>query len=822
MAMAGWYTHSQLLVQVRPDYPTMQFNTGFCMLLCVMGFYAMQKHARWFAFASFLIVYALTLLTLIEYITNRSFGIDILFIRPFMSAYSNTPGRINFNTDVGLCMLSCGLMACLRNHVSQRVAVTIAILACLVFAIGAVPLLGYASGIQEAYRAGTFTRMSLGASICLILFSALLMLYTALRSPLLYRWLPLPLFIGLLMISFAAAFAVRMHERQQIAQEVQSQANLLASQYSSKLQDLYDALNRIGLRWETAGGTPQNLWVADAESYVRDLPFLSGVSWVDEQNRLRWLAPLRGREKLIGKVLSEDPVRGAALAKAKETQQAQVTPPLMFLDGSGLGFVYIRPLKTTGEHGGMITSGIHLNDFFKALSTPASGSGFYYTLRHGDKIIFSTHPDTAKPDDTAWRSNATITNVNDSYLLTLYPTPDYILSHFTYVPMMVFVGGGLMSTLVALSAMLLLRERRQAGLLRESEQSFRLAMEYSPIGMALVSPEGKWLRVNEALCDIVGYRPEELLRTDFQNITHPEDLASDLEHVHKVIAGEIKSYSMEKRYFHKDGRLIPILLSVSLIRNADGSPKYFISMIQDISEREQFVEQLQHMNTELEQFAYVASHDLQEPLRMVTSFVGLLGSNYGDKLDAEGKEFVEIAVEASKRMQALISDLLEYARLGKDSRLSVRIDCNAEMKHVLLNLDAAIKGANAAVYVCELPDIIGNPVEFLRLMQNLIGNAIKFRRPDMAPRIRVNAEREGEHWLFTVEDNGIGMKSDYYERIFQPFKRLHNQQEYQGSGIGLAVCRKIVENFGGKISVESQVGVGSTMRFTVPVIAEEN
>lgn len=819
VTMVGWVEHLLLLVQVRPDYPLIQFNTGVCLLLCATGFYALLKDKRRIAFVAFLGVYALTLLTLIEYVTRRNLGIDTMFISPFTSVYSTTPGRMNFNTDIGLCLLSCGLLGSLRRYLSQRMAVIIAIIACVVFAIAAVPLLGYASGLQEAYRAGTFTRMSLPSSVCLIVFSALLMIYTALRSPLLYRWLPLPLFIGLMMVSFAAAAAVRMHEEQQITQSVQEQANDLASHYTGKLHDLYDALNRIGLRWEMAGGTPQALWEADAESYVHDLPFLGGVSWVDEGSHLRWIAPLRGREKLIGRVLSDDPVRGAALAKAKETQQAQVTPPLMFLDGTGIGFVYIRPLSTTGEHGGMITSGIHLRDFFGDLLAPTADNGFYYTLHHGEQMIFTTRPAEQQGVDDKWHSSATITNVNDSYLLTLHPTPNYVVSHHTFVPAMVFTGGSLMSALVAFSALLLLRERRQAGLLRESEQSFRLAMEYSPIGMALVSPDGKWLRVNEALCEIVGYNAEELLHTNFQTITHPDDLASDLDYVHKVIAGELKSYAMEKRYFHKDGHLIPILLSVSLIRNTDGTPKYFISMIQDISERERFVEQLQKANAELEQFAYVASHDLQEPLRMVTSFVGLLGQTYGDKLDEQGKEFVSIAVEASKRMQTLISDLLQYARLGKDSKLSVRIDCNAEMKHVLMNLDAAIKGASAVVEVRELPEIIGNPVEFLRLMQNLIGNAIKFCREGVTPHIRVNAAREGDHWLFTVQDNGIGMKAEYYERIFQPFKRLHNQQEYQGSGIGLAVCRKIVENFGGKINVESVVGEGSTMRFTVPVIA---
>ena len=366
----------------------------------------------------------------------------------------------------------------------------------------------------------------------------------------------------------------------------------------------------------------------------------------------------------------------------------------------------------------------------------------------------------------------------------------------------------------------LTEQKQQEAKLRTSEETFRLTMQESPIGIALVSLEGHWMKVNEALCELIGYTQQELLRTDFQTITHPDDLATDLGLVQQVLDGSIKSYALEKRYFHKKGYQIKILLHVALIRYEDGTPKHFISMIQDVTERDRLMEQLRHANIELEQFAYVASHDLQEPLRMVTSFVSLIGTEYEDKLDAIGREYITISVDAAKRMQTLINDLLDYARSGRESQVNVTINSDTEMKHVLQNLANLIKGTHAKVTVGTLPKISGNPVEFLRLMQNLIGNGIKFHRKDVQPEIEVAAIREQENWVFSVKDNGIGIKQDYLEKIFQPFKRLHTQEEYHGSGIGLAVCRKIVENLGGRIWIESAYGSGSTIYFSVPALKE--
>ncbi len=232
------------------------------------------------------------------------------------------------------------------------------------------------------------------------------------------------------------------------------------------------------------------------------------------------------------------------------------------------------------------------------------------------------------------------------------------------------------------------------------------------------------------------------------------------------------------------------------------------------------VEELARSNADLQQFAYIASHDLQEPLRMVAAYTQLLAERYRGKLDENADKYIGYACEGALRMQTLIQDLLAFSRVGKTGAACGRVDCDAAMEEVLQSLGPAMQASGAVVTHAALPVVWASRSQIMQVLQNLIGNAIKFRGQE-APAISVQAEKAGQQWVFSVSDNGIGIAPEHRENIFVVFQRLHTRTEYAGNGIGLAICKKIVERCGGKIWVESLAGRGSIFRFTMPCDAPE-
>jgi light-regulated signal transduction histidine kinase (bacteriophytochrome) len=227
---------------------------------------------------------------------------------------------------------------------------------------------------------------------------------------------------------------------------------------------------------------------------------------------------------------------------------------------------------------------------------------------------------------------------------------------------------------------------------------------------------------------------------------------------------------------------------------------------------------LEASNAELEQFAYIASHDLQEPLRMVTSFLSLLEKKYKNVLDDKGLQYINFAVDGSRRMRQIILDLLEYSRVGKEKTELQNLDLEKVVEEVILLQKKIINETHAVIRSHNLPTLLSYPAPFAQIIHNLVNNALKYRPQGIKPEIDIYADELPSEWIISVRDNGIGIEQQYFDKIFILFQRLHNKSEYTGTGIGLSIVKKIIENFGGKIWVESEVGKGSTFKFTIPKI----
>jgi len=502
---------------------------------------------------------------------------------------------------------------------------------------------------------------------------------------------------------------------------------------------------------------------------------------------------------------------------------------------------------------------------------------------------------------------------------------------------------------IAVFAMDVTEARQAQKALEESERRFRGIFEQAAVGMARVNLEGHLIQTNRTLCQMLGYSMQEMMGLHFSEVTHPEDLGSDIALYRKVLAGEMDSYAIDKRYVCKDGNILWGRLTVTRVhadfagadylvfvveditwrkkmeqelregrafvdnvfasikdgisvmdtdltilrvnptmeawyahamplvgkkcheayRSSDraceicatsmalstcelsteevpllgkegvvsgwlekstfpmkdpdtGALKGVIEYVRDVSERKRVqdalrerTQELEMANKELEEFAFVASHDLKEPLRKISNFTGLLEKRYRGKLDEKGDAYIHYVVDGAARMERLIDDLLTYSRIGRDSLFFESVPLETVLGQTLEDLQQGLQEAHARVAHDPLPVVRGSRPHLGQVFQNLIANAVKFRG-DAPPRITISAKRKGSEWVISVRDQGIGFDQVQRDRIFEIFQRLHTRVEYPGTGIGLAVCKKIVEMHGGRIWAESEPGKGSVFYFTLP------
>src|SRR5277367_1614246 len=359
--------------------------------------------------------------------------------------------------------------------------------------------------------------------------------------------------------------------------------------------------------------------------------------------------------------------------------------------------------------------------------------------------------------------------------------------------------------------------------LAQMEGRYRGLLEAAPDAMVVVNRAGDIVLLNVQAEKQFGYSRDELVGQKVKNII-PKGFAERLiadgtRSAAEALAQQIGT-GIELSGRRKDGSEFPIEIMLSPLESAEGI--LVTAAIRDITTRKTAelqllskVGELNRSNLELGQFAYIASHDLQEPLRMVASYTQLLSRRYKGKLDADADEFIAFAVDGASRMQRLIQDLLTYSRVGTKGINLTDISSEKALQHALVNLQGAIGESAAVVTHDPLPDVMADEIQLTQLFQNLVGNAIKYQKAGI-PKVHISAAvNGGKKWIFSVKDNGLGIDPQYFERIFGMFQRLHKREEFAGTGIGLAICKKIVERHGGSISVESQPGHGSTFSFAL-------
>ncbi|MFZ5659267.1 MAG: PAS domain S-box protein [Pseudomonadota bacterium] len=370
-------------------------------------------------------------------------------------------------------------------------------------------------------------------------------------------------------------------------------------------------------------------------------------------------------------------------------------------------------------------------------------------------------------------------------------------------------------------------ERKQAEeALQASEARFRATFNQAAVGMALATASGELLQVNQRLCEITGYACGELLQRTFRDITHPDDLETELALRRRLLTGEIPVYDLEKRYIRRNGQLFWVNATVSLVRTETGAPAYTIAVIQDITERRRAEAAVQRLNAELERrvaertaeleaFSYSVSHDLRAPLRAIDGFSLVLLEDYGEALDAAGREHLTRVRRASQRMSGIIDAMLNLARLSRDALRREPLDLSARARDIAERLCQSEPARPVAFDIAGGLTATGDPRLLGAVLENLLGNAWKFTRKQADARIEFGAFAQDGQTVYFVRDNGAGFDMAYADKLFGAFQRLHSPGEFEGHGIGLATVARIIARHGGRIWAEGAVGRGATFYFTL-------
>jgi PAS domain S-box-containing protein len=463
-----------------------------------------------------------------------------------------------------------------------------------------------------------------------------------------------------------------------------------------------------------------------------------------------------------------------------------------------LNFGPVRKIFGLGERPGQITTGYVISGalLFGLLFWVIDGLVDYYKFREHLRFLIFKSPE----------------NVLDSIILKV-SSPD-LFARTAFVSTCL-VGGLLVSRL--------LRKRIEGeAALRQSETRYRRLHETMRDAFVQIDMSGRIVDCNHAFQEMTGYGEEKLREMQESDLIPSRWHAAETDIVKSQVVPKGRSEVYEKEYVHADGSVFPVELRTFLIRDDEQQPMGMWSIVRDITQRKQMEQErekamiaLTQSNEDLKQFAYVASHDLQEPLRMVASYTQLLAERYGDQLDEKAHKFIHYAVDGASRMQALILDLLAFSRVETRGQAFKSVDAQSALGAAIVNLKAVIDETGSLVTSDDLPRVRADESQLTMVLQNLINNGIKFQNKQHPPHIHVSAHPQNGDWCFSVRDNGIGIDPKYKDKVFLVFQRLHTRTEYPGTGIGLALCKRIIDRHGGRIWFESSPGQGTTFFFTI-------
>ena len=672
-----------------------------------------------------------------------------------------------------------------------------------------------------------------------------------------YGWVPFLAAACLLCLALLFSRYLLEREHSHVRTITAAALNHVQSEIASEVEGRIQALERISERWALGGMPTKNSWDEEARLYIRHYPGIQSVSWVDPSFQTRWAVPFEHNQYLLEAETS------AALRQMLESARERKKPVIadaMELPRGGRGFAIYTPitLVRSGEFHGF-TGGIFRGE--KLFELILANVATDYSIALFDSAggqLFIRGRDNVAPDRITrrWQLDTSIDIRGIRWQVRVWPSQSVLKTQLSALPGLVLAGGVLFAGLLGGIIYLLQQTRRRAyriarinlalkrqmkrrqhaeTALRETSARLHLALRSSGMGTWRLDLVRNTMAWDEALSGLLGLSAETLGGgfEDFLHCMHP----ADHEPIRTSIVHAIDSSS---EYHARYRVLLPdtserYLESRGSVHYDDsGKPSYLTGVTWDVTEQkkaeeaERYTEVLKRSNEELERFAYVASHDLKSPLANIVHYTEELLNNAPSKDPPQVR--IERMHQAAVRMSALIDGLLEYSRAETETQKMESVDLTTVFKEIVIDLESHIRQHGGSVEIAaQLPAVTGDRLQLRQLFQNLIANGIKFHPPGIAPKVTVTGgvvpgtaskvpgtPQPGDTVEICVQDNGIGIEKEYLETIFKPFNRLHRRDEYEGSGIGLATCQRIIARHGGTIEVKSELGKGSSFLIRLP------
>lgn len=841
--LVGWYTHNTTLLQIHPSFVAMVYNTALGFLLCGASLIAIALGRRRLAVVGGVYAIAAGLLTLAEFTFAKDFGIDQLFMRHYVLVSNAYPGRMALNAAVLWPLVGSAILLLSLPRRFRLRPLIVGLLGSMAVAQGFVGFAGYLTGNTTSYVWGNLTRLAVHASVGFVVLGAGLIALAwrdhraegSKDSP---SWLPILVGVAVAATTICLWQALVVDQRAQTKRTVEARAALMRTEIAVQVQSHIMALDRLARRWHLAGMKDEQQRKADATIVVADYKGFDGIRWVDPSSHVGWTIALQSHQAEQNMYLAFEERRREALEAARTTRRLAVSRPVELTTG-GKGFLIIVPLYEGDNLEGYIDGFFRIQDLLDAVLSEEARGGYGVLVSEGADEIYR-RSESSNQQRYAWADTKALALPGMDWRVEVWPEDKMLAELQSSVPTFTLVVGLIISFILAWTVRLTqaardrskIEEAARLRLEREVAERIRVeialsaALEKERVAVnnavdviCTIDGDGRFVSVNPACQRLWGYSQEELIGRQFIELVVAEDVARTNESSATIMAGE-NATDFENRYRHKDGSPVHVMWTASWSEDKE----LFFCVARDITQRHDdeeklktFAAELLRSNAELQDFAAVASHDLQEPLRKIQSFADELKLSSGNRIDATEQETLDRMIGAAGRMRTLINDLLAFSRVTSMAKPFVPVDLGLTLKEVLSDLEARTRDTNGRIEVCDLPTIDADPMQIRQLLQNLISNGLKFHLPGVAPIIKISGENGGANYQLAVTDNGIGFDEKYLDRIFTMFQRLHGRNEYEGTGMGLAICRKIVERHGGQLNARSAPGAGSTFTITLPL-----